>query len=88
MFSRSSVKLQSARCHSLLLNRLFQSSRWFLECAIRVVGLCPALVRASGEAMRAFIFVYLTTAHTVKHDFHLLASKNQIGPSTMPRFEL
>ena len=44
MFSRSSVKFQSARCHSLLLNRLFQSNRWFLEYAIRVVGLCPALV--------------------------------------------
>ena len=44
MFSRSSVKLQSARCHSILLNRLFQSSTWFLEYAVRVVGLCPALV--------------------------------------------
>lgn len=88
MFSRSSVKLQSARCHSILLNRLFQSSTWFLEYAVRVVGLgCPALVisnqqykglerelqyilernlwSTSGEVMRAFIFVYLTTGHAV-----------------------
>lgn len=87
MLSKSSVKLQSARCHSLLLNRLFQSSIWLLEYAVGVVGLCPALVisnqqykglerklqyilernvwSTSGEVMRAFIFVYLTTAHTV-----------------------
>lgn len=87
MFSRSSVKLRSARCHSVLLNRLFQSSIWFLEYAVGVVGLCPALIISnqqykglerklhyilernvwptSGEVMRAFIFVYLTTAHTV-----------------------
>ena len=44
MLSRSSAKLQSARCLSILLNRLFQSSTWFLEYAVRIVGLCPALV--------------------------------------------
>ena len=52
MFSRSSVKLQSARCHSILLNRLFQSSTWFLEYAVRVVGLCPALVISNQQEKR------------------------------------